>query len=52
MFNCKKEEEVNVKRALEMLQAELWLAVSMRKKEKKKAVGYFPLRVLLCCHTV
>lgn len=48
MFNCKKEEEVNVKRALEMLQAELWLAVSMR----KKAVGYFPLQVLLCCHTV
>lgn len=27
---------MNVKRALEMLQAELWLAVSMRKKEKKK----------------
>lgn len=51
MFNCKKEEEVNVKRALEMLQAELWLAVSMRKK-KKKAVGYFPLQVLLRCHTV
>lgn len=31
MFNCKKEEEVDFKRALEMLQAELWLVVSMRK---------------------
>lgn len=27
---------MNVKRALEMLQAELWLAVSMRKKRKKQ----------------
>jgi len=31
VFNCKKEEEVNFKRALEMLQAELWWVVSMRK---------------------
>lgn len=32
---------MNVKRALEMLQAELWLAVSMRRKKKEKSSGLF-----------